>query len=389
MRGQYKRRAWRPIEEARAFVAALGLKDTAAWVAYCVSGARPRDIPASPRTIYGDAYRGMAWWLGHAHVAPSSSGIPAAPAIKLPKYRPMLEAREYTAKLGLKRAAAWVIWAAKNAGNRPADIPSNPWKVYGKAFKGIRWWLGVKIKKFASKAEFQRTMRRDKITSGEEYMRKHKEGRYPRFPRNPAGVYGIRWSSITGRTASYDIVFPSVEEFIGAMKAARIVRPYDYRKARRQGQFASFPAYPEKTYCRPWDELLDVPPLKVFRSLEEFMEVVVETDGIKSHHQYLIQRRNHGKYQDFPAHPGQYYKVTLGQVFGNVASFAKRFPAPKAFMIEMKRANVTTYEQYQAARKEGRFREYPALPHITYRVPWNQLMGRAVEKFEFKPEHVA
>ena len=44
----YRYRKWRPFKEARAFVRKLTLKSGADWSAYCKSGRKPDDIPATP-----------------------------------------------------------------------------------------------------------------------------------------------------------------------------------------------------------------------------------------------------------------------------------------------------------------------------------------------------
>ena len=60
---------WRPFEEAREFARSLKLKASSDWIKYSQGkipekGVRPRDIPSSPKLIYGDEYTTMADWLG-------------------------------------------------------------------------------------------------------------------------------------------------------------------------------------------------------------------------------------------------------------------------------------------------------------------------------------
>ena len=60
-----QRYGWRPFKQARAFVRRLGLKTVKEWYAYCASGKKPNDIPASPEVIYADAgWKGIPDWLG-------------------------------------------------------------------------------------------------------------------------------------------------------------------------------------------------------------------------------------------------------------------------------------------------------------------------------------
>lgn len=56
---------WRRFKQARAFVRSLGLASTAEWYAYCQSGKKPDDIPASASGTYSDSgWAGMSDWLG-------------------------------------------------------------------------------------------------------------------------------------------------------------------------------------------------------------------------------------------------------------------------------------------------------------------------------------
>ena len=67
---QYRRAL--PLDEAMAFVHALGLKVRSDWVAYCRGErgnlpTKPSDIPANPAGVYGDEFRergGGGGWLG-------------------------------------------------------------------------------------------------------------------------------------------------------------------------------------------------------------------------------------------------------------------------------------------------------------------------------------
>ena len=51
--------SWRPFEESRAFVHALGFKSQKEYRAYCRSGNKPADIPSNPQTTYADS-----GWIG-------------------------------------------------------------------------------------------------------------------------------------------------------------------------------------------------------------------------------------------------------------------------------------------------------------------------------------
>ena len=108
---------WRPFDEARAFVRPLGLKSEKEWRAFSQSENRPADIPSQPGRTYADAgWAGWSDWLG-------SGGRRRGAG-----WRPFDQVRAFVRALELKSLTAWRAWC--NSGRRPADIPSNPNKVY-------------------------------------------------------------------------------------------------------------------------------------------------------------------------------------------------------------------------------------------------------------------
>jgi hypothetical protein len=109
---------WRPFNEARAFVRSLGLKNGPEWNAYCRSGKKPNDIPATPGKRYAAAgWIGMSDWLGtYIHRRGNS-------------WRLFEEARTFARTLGLKSCNAWLREYARS-GKKPNDIPAQPNKAY-------------------------------------------------------------------------------------------------------------------------------------------------------------------------------------------------------------------------------------------------------------------
>ena len=123
-------RQYRPFEEARAFVKTLNLKNGEEWKAYCGSGNKPHDIPASPIQTYKDkGWVSMGHWLGNGKPGKMTS-ISYAEAI------------EFVHLLKLKSRKEWRDYC--NRGNKPYDIPGSPSVVYKN--KGwVSWgdWLGT------------------------------------------------------------------------------------------------------------------------------------------------------------------------------------------------------------------------------------------------------
>lgn len=123
---------FRPFGEARQFVHTLGLRTQGEWFEYCKSGKKPRDIPASPNVVYkSEGWKNLRDWLGTEQRGKKQA-----------IFRPFPEARDFVRTLGLRGFSDWCEFSKSD--KRPADIPSNPAKVY----KNDGWinlgdWLGT------------------------------------------------------------------------------------------------------------------------------------------------------------------------------------------------------------------------------------------------------
>jgi adenylyl-sulfate kinase len=58
------KKKFREFNEARKFVHGLSLSGKSAYSVWSKSGRRPEDIPASPKSAYGDLFKGWVDWLG-------------------------------------------------------------------------------------------------------------------------------------------------------------------------------------------------------------------------------------------------------------------------------------------------------------------------------------
>ena len=120
-----------PFEEAHVFVRKLSLKNTREWQAYNASGKRPANIPGTPHEVYaGKGWTNWGDWLGTGRVRNNGDFLPYD------------EGCAFVRPLGLKNAKEWQAYCA--SGKRPANVPSNPQKIYaGKGWKGWIDWLGT------------------------------------------------------------------------------------------------------------------------------------------------------------------------------------------------------------------------------------------------------
>jgi len=123
----FKKKDWRPFEEAREFVRSLTLRNRDEWYEYCKSGERPNDIPSTPDKAYkNDGWKGMGDWLGT-------------------EWKPFEEARDFARSLQLRSLEEWVQYckSGKDGIPRPNDIPSLPSQAYkNDGWKGYPDWLG-------------------------------------------------------------------------------------------------------------------------------------------------------------------------------------------------------------------------------------------------------
>ena len=121
---------YRSFQAARAFVRSKGLTNQAEWRAFCRSGDKPDDIPATPNVIYKAEWRGMADWLGTDTVAPRDR-----------QYRSFQAARAFVRSKGVTSHAEWRAFC--RSGDKPDDIPAAPQKVYKAEWRGFGDWLGT------------------------------------------------------------------------------------------------------------------------------------------------------------------------------------------------------------------------------------------------------
>ena len=114
------------FEDARDFVLPLHLLGLNGWIAYCKSGKRPANIPASPHTAYKDKWKGYGDWTGtgRKHYV---------------DFLPFEQAREFARSLELFTMLSWEKFAKSS--KRPKNIPYSPDQTYKKQWKGYNDWL--------------------------------------------------------------------------------------------------------------------------------------------------------------------------------------------------------------------------------------------------------
>ena len=111
---------YRSFEDAKKFVESLKLNSQKEWRTFCKSGNKPNDITASPHKTYKNkGWTNLGDWLGTGRVA-----------AQLKQFRSFEDAKKYIHSLNLKSTDEWKKYV--KSGNKPDDIPADPWWVYRK-----------------------------------------------------------------------------------------------------------------------------------------------------------------------------------------------------------------------------------------------------------------
>ncbi|MBZ5503822.1 MAG: hypothetical protein LAN59_16565 [Acidobacteriia bacterium] len=199
------------LAEAREFVRSLGLKSQIEWRAYCASGKRPSNIPASPHSYYGNEWVGYGDWLGTEKLGNRTR-----------QFLPFYEARDLVRSLGLKSHKDWIAYC--HSGTKPTGIPIEPHRVY-KEWVGYGDWLGTgklgrnrKFLAFKQAREFARSLR---LKSRREWGAFCRSGKKPEdVPALPNSIYK-EWASYGDWLGTGNVSFQERSRNFRTFRAAR------------------------------------------------------------------------------------------------------------------------------------------------------------------------
>jgi hypothetical protein len=175
-----ERVAWKSFTEGRAVARGLELKGQKGWHAWSKSEQRPSDIPSSPDKAYRDA-GWVSWpdWLGNGKERVA--------------WKSFTEGRAFVRGLELKGWKEWKVW--NESGQRPSNIPGNPYKTY-RDDGWVSWpdWLGsegrVLAKDMLPFAVGRAYARKLKLRSQKEWHAWSKSGQRPsNIPAAPHLTY--------------------------------------------------------------------------------------------------------------------------------------------------------------------------------------------------------
>ena len=235
---------WRNFEEARAFVQDLGLKSGKQWSAYCRSGKKPDDIPASPDSVYAkSSWISMGDWLGTGN--------------RKGDWRNFEEARAFMQNLGLNSGKQWAAYC--RSGQKPNDIPAAADRVYAECgWNGWNDFLGTgnrdrgDWRNFVEARAFVQNLGLESETDWRKYCR---SGQKPDdIPAAPDRTYAesgwVDWGDWLGTGNRSGGNWRSFEEARAFVQSLGIKSETEWREYRRSGQKPDdIPANPDRSYA--------------------------------------------------------------------------------------------------------------------------------------------
>jgi hypothetical protein len=233
-----------PFDEARKFVRSLNLKSQTEWQAYCKSGQKPFNIPGTPNAVYKD--NGWICWGDWTGTGTAKKVFVNSPASR--DFRDFDSAREYARSLGLKSTTDWRHHCA--SGQKPVDIPTSPYLVYERDWKGWYDFLGKEDKvEFLSYLEAKKMVQKSGVKSKEGFC--NWTNRPKNIPACPNTVYNNDWKgwpsflrNETGERLPY-----SEAKKIARIAGIKTQKEFiSWRKARPVG----FPSHPAEAYKSEW-----------------------------------------------------------------------------------------------------------------------------------------
>jgi superfamily II DNA or RNA helicase len=299
---------WRPFEQARASVHALGLVTVRQWKEYSKSGQRPSDIPAMPDTIYGTQWQGWHDWLGK----------PGQPEKRKPKggWRPFEQARAYAHALGLVTAQQW--YDHSKSGQRPSDIPATPDKVYPAQWQGWHDWLGVQhCQRWRPFAQARAFVRELGLTNRAQWLTYCSSGQRPSdIPTTPDRVYAGQWQGLNdwlGKPTQIERrkpksgwrPFEQARAYAHTLGLTTIQQWYQHCASGKKP--LDIPSTPDQTYrgkFRGWKDWLNKKTWRPFEDARAFVRAL----NLKSKVQWEEYCQSGEKPSDIPSSPSITYR---------------------------------------------------------------------------------
>ena len=297
---------WRPYQSARQYVQSLGIKTSRQFQKWSHSGQRPIDIPSNPFKVYKSEWNGWGEFLGTGNVNKK-------------KFRDYESAKEHIQSLGIKTYSQYKEWS--RSGARPNDIPSNPFKVYKSEWNGWGEFLGtgnVNKKKFRDYESAKEHIQNLGIKTYKQFQEWSRSGQRPAdIPSNPFRIYETEWNGWGA--------------FLGTGNVSK----------------------------------------KNFRSYRS-TQILVQSVGISSREKFLEWSRSGGKPDDIPFNPNQSYKsewISWSEFLGRKKP--KRWMSYRKGQQYVQQMNIRTVKEFLKWLKSSkRPEDFPPDPHIVWSDLW-------------------
>ena len=275
---------WLPYTEARSFVHKLKFKTVTQWVNYSKSEKRPYNIPSNPRRTYKKEWKGMTDWLGTG-IIPTQKRV----------YRKYPDARKFVHTLKLINRTAWTKYC--KSGNKPSDIPNNPWHVYRnsgwKKKGGMGDWLGTgtlapKDIEFWSYKKARRFIHKLELSTATAFREYCKSGNKPdEIPSAPWDTYEKEWTK-NGKMSGWlgtEIIATQNRTYLTYEVAKKFVHKLhlsgsiSWRKFVKSNKLPdNIPSNPDKTYKKQgtwisWGDFLGTKNISVSIKSKSFLPI--------------------------------------------------------------------------------------------------------------------
>jgi hypothetical protein len=240
------KRIFLPFAEARSYVRSLKLENQDDWFDYCRSGQKPADIPANPDRTYLAEFESYGDWLGNDNIS----------TWKL-TYRPFTVARDFVHNRGLKNSAQWYAYC--RSGKKPSDIPSHPKQVYRSEYKDIGDWLGTgRTRNYPSFTEARTFVRTQGLTSYKDWIDYCQSGnKPPDIPPQPWRTYRAEYKSIADWLGTEYLSFSEARAFVQAQELG-LKDHDDWLNYCRSGKKPkNIPSKPEQVYRTEYKGMKD------------------------------------------------------------------------------------------------------------------------------------
>jgi hypothetical protein len=240
------------------------------------------------------------------------------------RWRPFGEAREFTRRLGFKKTKEWYAYC--KSGEKPADIPAYPERVYADhGWVGYGDWLGTGVlhprdinwRPFDEACEF---VRAQGLKSQHEWREWCRSGqRPPDIPAAPHNVYKDQWRGYghwlgTNAVAAQRRVYKPFEEARAYVRSLGLKNQAEWEKYRKsKDRPPDIPSNPNRQYPDEWVSMGDWLGTgfvhyryRRWRPYEEAKAFVRSLD-LKSETEWREYLRSGQRPDDIPTNPNAVY----------------------------------------------------------------------------------